>query len=147
MTARNWLVFAGMIGVLFAMIVVYGVTYDPKSPASTVDLVAAAQGDTLRVSAKALAGAFAKDPRRAGRVFENRLCVVTGQITGVDGNWLGEPVVRFEGNRAKQIVVSMMFQKTEQGHVDLLEIGETISVLGICAGQQPRYGIRFKQCM
>ena len=147
MTARNWFVFAGMIGGLFAMIVVYGVTYDPKSPSSKQDLVAVVSGDTLRVSAKALAGAFAKDRRRANRAFENRLCVVTGPIVGVDNNWLGEPVVKLEGNRAKQMVVSLIFQKAEQGYVDLLKTGETISVLGICVGEEPRYGIRFKQCM
>jgi hypothetical protein len=147
MTARNWLTFAGMILALAAMIAVYGVSYDPKSPASTTEFEKAVRGDTLRVSARALAGGYAKDRRRADRVFENRLVVVTGKISDIDGNWLGEPVVQLEGDRAKRINVSMMFQKAEQRYVDLLNIGETISVLGICVGHEPRYGIRFKQCM
>lgn len=147
MTARNWLVFAGMIGVLFVMVVMYGITYDPQSGASKTDVVTPADGDTLRVSAKGLVGAFVKDRRRADRVFKNHLCEVTGQIVAIDVNWLGEPVVQLEGHREKRIAVSLMFQKTEQGHVDLLELGETITVLGICVGQQPRYGIRFKHCM
>ena len=145
MTTRSWLVFAGMIGVLFVMVVMYGVTYDPKTGVSQTEVVA--EGDTLRVSAKALAGAFVKDARRAGRVFKNRLCEVTGQIVAIDANWLGEPVVELEGHRAKRIAVSLMFQKSEQGRVDLLELGETITVLGIFVGKEPRYGIRFKQCV
>lgn len=147
MTARNWFVFAGMIGVLFAMIVAYGITYDPKSPTSKQELVTVANGDTLRATAKALAGAFAKDRSRANRVFKNRLCVITGQIVRVDQNFLGEPVVKLASGGKKQFAVSLIFQKTEQGYVDLLEIDETISVLGICVGHEPRYGIRLRQCM
>lgn len=147
MTMRNWLVFAGMIGVLFAMIVVYGVQYDPTSQAMSDDFENFAEGDTLRVSAKALAGAFAKDERRAEKVFENKLCEVTGHIVEIDENWLGEPVVMLEGDRVKGVAVSLIFQKSQQGVVDLLEVGENVSVLGICMGIQPRYGIRFKQCV
>jgi hypothetical protein len=146
MTARNWLVFAGMMGVLFVMIVMYGRVYDPKKPASAPALVGV-EADTLRASATALAGAFAKDRKRADRTFKNRLCVITGHILGFDVNWLGEPVVQLEGDRDKKIAVSLIFQKTEQGIVDLLEKGETLTALGICVGYEPRYGIRFKQCM
>jgi hypothetical protein len=146
MTARNWLVFAGMMGVLFVMIVMYGMVYDPTKPASRPPL-AGAEGDTLRVSATALAGAFVKDRKRADRTFKNRLCVVTGHIVGFDVNWLGEPVVQLEGDRNNKIAVSLIFQKAEQGVVDLLEKGETLTALGICVGLEPRYGIRFKQCM
>ena len=146
MTARNWLVFAGMVGVLFVMVVMYGMVYDPKKPPSTPPLVGA-EGDTLRVSATALAGAFAKDRKRTDRTFKNRLCVITGHIVGFDVNWLGEPVVQLEGDRDKKIAISLIFQKTEQGVVDLLEKGETLTALGICMGYEPRYGVRFKQCV
>lgn len=147
MTGRSWLIFAGMIGVLFAMIVVYGVLYDPTSPQGTLGDVEIVEGDTLRVSAKALAGVFVKDRRKADKVFENRLCAVTGQVVDITVNWLGEPVVQLEGDRSKRMPVSLIFQKQEQELVDLLEYGETVTVLGICVGHQPRYGIRFKQCV
>ena len=127
------------------MIALYQVTYDPTSPTPAAYLTNVAQGDTVRVSARSLALAFDKDRRRANRVFANHLCVVTGRIVEINGNWLGEPIVYLEGDRSKN--VSLIFQKTEQGHIDLLEIGETISVLGICVGEQPRYGIQVKQCI
>jgi len=146
MSVRSWIIFAGMIGVLFAMIIVYGFAYDPREVVSERSELEAVTGDTLRVTAVALAKEYDKDRRRTERVFKDRLCAVTGAVLGTDVNWLGEPVVQLKGTSSQNGMVSFMFRKAQEGLVGMLREGTNVTILGVCVGREPRYGVRFKQC-
>ena len=146
MSMRNWIIFIVMMGGLFAMIIVYGFAYDPREVVSERSELETVAGDTLRVRAATLAKAYDKDRRRANRKFKDRLCAVTGVVLGADVNWLGEQVVQLKGTASRNGIVTFMFRKRQGDLAGMLGEGTTVTILGVCVGREPRYGVRFKQC-
>lgn len=146
MTTRSWLVFAGMMMGLVAMLVVYGISRDPRATSSVKPEIIRDEGDTVRVAVETFLEGYEKDAGKADRAFKYRICEVSGVVADIDVNWLNEPVVKLKGERTGGKTVSFIFLTSQADWVGQFRKGDAMTVRGICQGKDRRFGIRFKKC-
>lgn len=114
-----------LIGIVLALVVICGVIYlmynkPHRDPATET---------SIKVSAAELFRSFESNETEANKLYLDKVLEVTGKITEVSSNQNGVPVLTLE---TENIIfgVRCTMEKTES----LVQVGETITIKGICTG-------------
>ena len=135
-----------LVGLLAVIIVAYTILYDPEAPL-TPDPEPIPDSTPSKTTVTALLRSYEKDATRADRAFKGKIWEISGTISRIEENWLGQPVLRLKGDDPQAGEVGFICRKGEEDRVAYLKSGDEITLRGIGQGRSPRYGVRFKSCI
>ena len=130
-----------VIAIIMAVIIVtYTVQYDPNS-IRVQERKVLPETTPLKTTAQALFRTYKNASGKADRAYKNRVCDVSGTIQTVEINLLGDPVLRLKGNGRG---IRFFLQEEYREKVGIIDVGDTITVRGLCEGNIPRHGVTFR---
>ena len=135
-----------LVGLLAAIIVAYTILYDPTAPLAP-NPEPISDSAPSKTTVTALLRSYEKDAARTDRAFKGKIWEISGTISRIQENWLGQPVLRLKGNDPGAGEVGFICRQEEEVRVAYLKSGGEITLRGVGQGRSPRYGVRFKNCV
>ncbi len=146
MPTRNWIVPAILTAGATVIVIGSSLTFEPGKPVVSDWRTAPQAGEALQTTVDDVIEAYEKSTSRANRLYQDKVCEVSGTVVNVGISWLGVPVVVLQGDRFQKERLFFTFAKDTAGQRELLSVGDRLTIRGICEGRHPRFGVRFKQC-